>query len=82
MIDGDEIKRQAQAGGMGEQLYAVVFKRRVLAKTKTGRTREKWVRGYRAPRPEDDVSALVAATPRREAAGVGSPRHRADRALS
>jgi adenine-specific DNA methylase len=61
VIDGDEIKRQAQAGGMGEQLYAVVFKRRVLAKTKTGRTREKWERGYRAARPEDDVSVLVAA---------------------
>ncbi len=61
VIDGDEIKRQAQAGGMGEQLYAVVFKRRVLSKTKTGRTREKWQRGYRAPRPEDDVSELVAA---------------------
>lgn len=61
VIDGHEIKRQAQAGGMGEQLYAVVFKRRVLAKTKTGRTREQWERGYRAARPEDDVSALVAA---------------------
>jgi putative DNA methylase len=45
---------------MGEQLYAVVFKRRVSKKTKTGRTRETWERGYRAPRPEDDVSALVA----------------------
>lgn len=60
VIDGDGIKAEAQAGRMGEQLYAVVFKRRVLSKTKTGRTREKWERGYRAARPEDDVSALVA----------------------
>lgn len=61
VIDGDVIKAQAQAGRMGEQLYTVVFKRRVLARTKTGRTREKRERGYRAPRPQDDVSSLVAA---------------------
>lgn len=61
VIDGDEVKRQAQAGQMGEQLYTVVFKRRVQKKTKTGRTREAWERGYRAPRPEDDNSAAIAA---------------------
>ena len=61
VIDGDEIKRQAQAGRMGEQPFAVVFKKRVLVKTKTGKTREKLVRGYRAPRPEDDNGAAVAA---------------------
>ena len=61
VIDGDEIKRQAQAGRMGEQLYAVVYKERVLTKTKTGRVREKWVRRYRAPRPDDDNAAEIEA---------------------
>ena len=55
VIDGDEIKAQAQVGRMGEQLFAVVYKRRVETRTKSGkRGRDKWVRGYRAPRPEDD----------------------------
>ena len=61
IIDGDVVKEQAQAGKMGEQLYAVVYKERVEVRTKTGRLREKWVRGYRAPRPEDDNGALVRA---------------------
>ena len=54
VIHGDDIKRQAQAEGMGEQMFAVVYKKRVRASTKTGRGREKWVRKYRAPQPEDD----------------------------
>ena len=60
-INGDEIKAQAQAGRMGEQLYAVVYKQRVIVETKTGRKREKWVRGYRVPRAEDDNSPQIRA---------------------
>lgn len=59
-IDGDYIKAEAQAGRMGEQLYAIVYKRRVLKTTKTGRKRESWERGYRASTDNDDVSQLVA----------------------
>ena len=62
IIDGDEIKRQAQAGEMGEQLYAIVFKRRVERFLKSGKQgKPRWVRGYRAPAPEDDNSAAIAA---------------------
>ena len=62
VIDGEEIKAQAQAGRMGEQLFAVVYRRRVETRTKSGkRGRDKWVRGYRAPRPEDDNGARPSA---------------------
>ena len=61
VIDGDEIKAQAQTGRMGEQLFAIVYKKRVLTKTKTGRIREKWVRHYRAPQPGDDNGAEILA---------------------
>ena len=63
VIDGQQVKAQAQAGGMGEQLFAVVFKRKLpTGTTKTGKPRKaKWQRGYRAPRPEDDNSAAIAA---------------------
>lgn len=54
VIDGEEIKRQAQAIGLGEQLFAVVFKRRAVTRTASGKLREKWERAYRTPRPEDD----------------------------
>ena len=47
---------------MGEQLFAVVYKKRVEKILKSGkRGKPKWVRGFRAPRPEDDNSAEIQA---------------------
>jgi putative DNA methylase len=60
IVDGDEVKRQAQAGGMGEQLYTVVFKRKVVTSvSKSGQEKVKWVRGFRAPRDEDENHVLI-----------------------
>jgi adenine-specific DNA methylase len=59
-LSGDEIKSQAQAGGMGEQLFTIIYKRQITTKTKTGKNRIKWVRGYRAPTLEDDNAEMVA----------------------
>ncbi len=55
VVDSNEVKRQAQAGEMGDQLYAVVAKRPIETRTKNGKLgKPKWERFYRAPEPEDD----------------------------
>ncbi len=56
VIDGDNVKKQAQDGAMGEQLFAVVFKRRVPSMPPNAAlaAKCKWERGYRSPVPEDD----------------------------
>ena len=64
-IDGDEIKAQAQAGKMGDILYAIVLKRKIIVKGKVGKNgnvgkeKIKWERDFRAPRPEDDVTTIM-----------------------
>jgi len=60
VIDATEIKRQAKAGLMDEQLYAVCFKSLVTAKSKSGKTCAKWERTYRAPTSSDDNMTAVA----------------------
>jgi len=53
-IDGDEIKRQAQASGLGEQLLAVAFRRRDIVKDARGKNKSVVTRGYRAPSHTDN----------------------------
>src|ERR1017187_1207166 len=61
VIEGDEVKAQAQAGRMGHQLYAVVYRyETITGHTKSGKPKTKRARGYRTPRPEDDLDALIA----------------------
>ncbi|MGE0283359.1 MAG: DUF1156 domain-containing protein [Rhizobiaceae bacterium] len=62
VIDSTEVKRQSQSEGMGEQLFAVVFKKKIETKLKSGKLgKPKWERGYRAPVPSDDNSEAIAA---------------------
>jgi putative DNA methylase len=62
VIDGDEVKRQAQAEGMGEQLFAVVYQRQIETRLKSGKLgKPKWERSYSAPDPDDNNSSEISA---------------------
>ncbi len=62
VIDGDEIKSQAKAGKMGEQLYAVVYtERTVVGHSKNGKPKVKKIRGFRAATTTDDNGQQVKA---------------------
>ena len=63
MIDGAQVRSQAQSGCVGEQLFAVVAKRKLPTEfTKSGKPKkDKWERYFRAPRPEDDNNASIEA---------------------
>jgi adenine-specific DNA methylase len=63
VIDSSEVKRQAQAGTLGEQLYAIVYRRAVQTRTKSGKPGKiRWVRDYRPPRPDDDNANMIRAS--------------------
>ena len=65
VIDGDNVKEQAQAGGMGEQMFAVVFNKQIITgytkatKAKPSKPKVKLEQGYRAAGPEDDNSGQI-----------------------
>ncbi|MBO6035781.1 MAG: DUF1156 domain-containing protein, partial [Acetobacter sp.] len=63
VIKGDEIKRQAQSGAMGEEMYAVVYRERIETRKKDGsRGKERVKKCYRIATEQDrDFSKVLAA---------------------
>lgn len=59
VISGDKIKAAGKSGNMREQLYAIVYKKRTVIRTKTGKLREKWTKEYHDPKPNDDNSRFI-----------------------
>lgn len=60
-FEGSEIKGQAQAGKMGDQLYALVYRQTLkIGTTKAGKDKVKTIRGFRAPRDDDNISDEIA----------------------
>jgi adenine-specific DNA methylase len=61
IVNGDQIKQFAQSDGMGEQLFAVVYKQQLpLEFTKSGKPKKhKWKQCYRAACIEDDNANFI-----------------------
>ena len=59
VITGNEIKNAARSGNMGEQLYAVAYKKRITIRTKTGKIRGKWIKKYREPKRQDANTKFI-----------------------
>ena len=62
VIGGDEIKATARSGNMGEQLYAIVYKKRMTIRNKDRQiARKNGIKEYREPEPQDDNSKFIQA---------------------
>lgn len=59
VVDGEEVKRQAQSLEMGDTLFAVVFKKKVQTRTGSGRVKESWIRDFRSPTQADNNFTAV-----------------------
>lgn len=59
VIDGKEVKAQAQNEKMGEQLFAVVYQKRKKHQARAGKTRKQWERAYRIPHAEDNIEQRI-----------------------
>lgn len=56
VIDIGIAKKQGAGPGLGDQIWAVVAKRKVTKIGKSGKAREGWERYFRSPTEEDDVT--------------------------
>ena len=78
--------RRGKAAGTGRRDGRAALTRclqaKVVTKTKTGKEKVKWERGYRAPLAGGRQLGLHQTATRRETAGVGSERNRADGSAS
>lgn len=73
IVDDDIVRACSRDDTMGEQLFAIIYKRRLAPKSP--KARPAWERGYRAPTSQDDISSRIASAlaeklPEWEARGI------------